>query len=97
MRTARTGKPSPTSKLESHYRECRNETLDCIVIVVHVGMRKWTGKSLLQMSACDTGQESPFCQRRNETLDRKVASVNVRMRHWTGKSLLCQYRNKTLD
>ena len=50
MRTARTGKATPTMKLESHYRECRNETLDWIVIVVHVGMRQWTGKSLLQMS-----------------------------------------------
>jgi hypothetical protein len=50
MRTARTGKATPTMKLEYHYRECRNETLDWIVIVVHVGMRQWTGKSLLQMS-----------------------------------------------
>jgi len=58
---------------ESHFCKCRNETLDRKVIAVHVGMRHWTGKSMLSMSDWDTGQESNFY---------------VGMRHWRGKSLL---------
>jgi hypothetical protein len=95
------------NEVQPHYHESRNETLDRKVIVVHVGIRYWTGKSLLSMSISDTGLDTV---------------VNVGMRHWTVKPLLsmseldneleshccpcrnetteshyCPFRNETLD